>query len=62
LRWSDPVSAGWLTANIATIWQPADNWQIVASLENLFDKRYRVHGSGIDATGRNLLLSLHMLW
>jgi outer membrane receptor protein involved in Fe transport len=59
----DPTgTAGWLTANIATIWQPADNWQIVASLENLFDKRYRVHGSGIDATGRNLLLSLHMLW
>ncbi len=53
---------GWLTANVAVAWQPNDRWQIVASLENLFDKQYRVHGSGIDSTGTNLILSLHWLW
>jgi outer membrane receptor for ferrienterochelin and colicin len=55
-------TAGWLTVNLAAIWQPADDWQIVASLENIFDKRYRVHGSGIDSAGTNLILSLHKLW
>jgi hemoglobin/transferrin/lactoferrin receptor protein len=53
---------GWLTANVAATWQPNDRWQIVASLENLFDKQYRVHGSGIDSTGTNLILSLHRSW
>jgi len=55
-------TAGWLTANIAVTWQPTEHLQFVASLENLFDKRYRVHGSGIDAAGTNVILSLHMLW
>jgi len=55
-------TAGWLTLNLAAIWRPADDWQIVASVENIFDKRYRVHGSGVDSAGRNLILSLHKLW
>ena len=55
-------TAGWLTLNLAAIWRPADGWQIVASVENIFDKRYRVHGSGVDSAGRNLILSLHKLW
>jgi len=53
---------GWLTANIAVTWRPDDRWQLVASLENLLDKKYRVHGSGIEATGRNLILSVQTLW
>lgn len=53
---------GWLTANIAFAWRPDDHWQFTARFENLFDKRYRAHGSGIDATGRNLLLSLQYAW
>jgi len=53
---------GWLTANVAATWQPQDGWQIVAALENLFDKKYRAHGSGVDSTGTNLILSLRKLW
>jgi outer membrane receptor for ferrienterochelin and colicin len=53
---------GWLTANVAVTWQPNERWQFVASLENVFDKQYRLHGSGIDSTGTNLILSLHTLW
>jgi outer membrane receptor protein involved in Fe transport len=53
---------GWLTANIAATWRPNDRWQVMAVLENMFDKRYRVHGSGLDSSGANLILSLHMLW
>jgi len=53
---------GWLTANIAVSWQAGERWQATASVENILDKQYRLHGSGIDATGRNLLLSLHYSW
>ena len=53
---------GWVTANIAANWQASERWQATARVENILDKQYRLHGSGIDATGRNLLLSLHYSW
>ncbi len=53
---------GWVTANIAANWQASERWQAMARVENILDKQYRLHGSGIDATGRNLLLSLHYSW
>ncbi len=53
---------GWVTANIAATWQSGERWQATASVENILDKNYRLHGSGIDATGRNLLLSVHYAW
>jgi outer membrane receptor protein involved in Fe transport len=53
---------GWVTANIAATWQSGERWQATARVENIFDKRYRLHGSGIDATGWNLLLSLQVFW
>lgn len=53
---------GWLTLNIAAAWQLNDRWQIGASLENILDKNFRVHGSGIDSAGINLGLSLQTLW
>jgi len=31
-------------------------------VENLLDKRYRVHGSGIDSVGRNLFVSVRTYW
>jgi len=37
-------------------------WQLVLTLDNLLDKRYRVHGSGLDAPGRNLALSVRHRW
>ena len=53
---------GWVTANIAATWQLDEHWRATARLENILDKRYRLHGSGIDATGRNLLLNLRYSW
>jgi outer membrane receptor protein involved in Fe transport len=53
---------GWVTANIAATWQSGERWQATVSVENILDKQYRLHGSGIDATGRNLLLSVHYAW
>ncbi len=55
-------TSGWLTANIRASWQPDERWRISASLENLLDDQYRYHGSGIDAVGRNLSVSLEARW
>ena len=38
-------------------WRPAPGWRISAAAENLFDKNYRIHGSGVNEPGRNFILS-----
>jgi outer membrane receptor for ferrienterochelin and colicin len=55
-------TSGWVTANVAATWQSGERWQATARVENIFDKHYRLHGSGIDATAWNLLLSLQLFW
>jgi outer membrane receptor protein involved in Fe transport len=55
-------TAGWVTANLRASWDLSDTWQLSASVENLLDKRYRVHGSGIDSVGRNLFVSVRSGW
>jgi outer membrane receptor protein involved in Fe transport len=35
----------------------AQNWWFSITLDNLLDKRFRVHGSGLDAPGRNFTIS-----
>jgi outer membrane receptor protein involved in Fe transport len=53
---------GWATVNVAAEWRLRDRWLLTARLENLFDRRYRSHGSGIDAVGRNVFLSVRSSW
>jgi outer membrane receptor protein involved in Fe transport len=55
-------TSGWLTANLGAFWEPNAIWRVKVSLENLFDKQYRHHGSGIDAIGRNFSLSFAARW
>jgi outer membrane receptor protein involved in Fe transport len=45
---------GWGTLNILLDWQATDSLQLGLRLENLGDKAYREHASGIGAAGRNL--------
>lgn len=40
----------------------AQDWLLSVSLDNLLDKRYRVHGSGLDASGRNLSIGVRRSW
>ena len=53
---------GWATANIRTSWDVSETWQVAASVENVLDERYRVHGSGLDAVGRNVFVSVRARW
>jgi outer membrane receptor protein involved in Fe transport len=51
----DPTgTSGWATFNLLLSWQASQRLELGLRLENLADKNYREHGSGIDAPGRNL--------
>ncbi|MFC1702547.1 TonB-dependent receptor, partial [Pseudomonadota bacterium] len=45
---------GWGTLNLLLDWQVSASLQLGLRLENLADKSYREHASGIDAPGRNV--------
>jgi outer membrane receptor protein involved in Fe transport len=49
---------GWVTANLRVGWDVNASVRASLAVENLFDKGYREHGSGIDAPGINAILSL----
>ena len=51
-----------MTANVRAVINIGESWELTAQLENVLDKRYRVHGSGIDSSGRNLYVSARMGW
>ena len=44
----------WGTFNMLLDWQATASIKLGLRLENLFDKAYREHASGIDASGRNI--------
>ena len=48
----------WYTLNISAQYQITRNLQLIAALETILDKNYRVFASGINAPGRNLVLTL----
>lgn len=59
----DPTGTdGWTTANVDLRWQTDERWLLQLSALNLLDRGYRLHGSGIDAPGRNLALHLRYFW
>jgi hemoglobin/transferrin/lactoferrin receptor protein len=39
-------------------WQPSENISLNLALENVFDEDYRIHGSGLNEPGRNLIAQL----
>jgi outer membrane receptor protein involved in Fe transport len=47
-------TSGWVTFNLLASWQATDAASFGLKLQNLADRNYREHGSGIDAAGRSL--------
>ncbi len=52
----------WVTANLEASWRPDEYWLLQLGALNVLDETYRVHGSGLDAPGRNLRFSVRYLW
>lgn len=55
-------TAGWAILGAQASWAANGVWTIDMVADNLFDKRYRVHGSGIDAPGRNFSITIRTSW
>ncbi len=51
-------TAGWNTWNARVGWDFARDASVAFRFENLTDRRYREHGSGVDEVGRNATLTL----
>ncbi|UXI69515.1 TonB-dependent receptor plug domain-containing protein [Tahibacter amnicola] len=51
-------TAGWNTLNARLAWDFADQATLGLRLENLADRRYREHGSGLDEMGRSATVTL----
>jgi len=62
VRISPAGSAGWAITGVKGRWSPNDVWTVDLTVDNIIDKRYRVHGSGIDAPGRNVSISFRANW
>ena len=53
---------GWASFAARATWIPTSDWVLALTFSNMLDARYRVHGSGIDAVGQNLMLSARWSW
>ena len=53
-------TAGWATLGVRAAWMPAAAVRVAFGVENIFDRRYREHGSGFDAPGRNGFVTLEL--
>ena len=53
-------TSGWATLNVRAGWKADRNLTLQLDLENLMDKNYREHGSGVDSAGMNAIASVRM--
>ncbi len=50
-------TSGWATLNARVSWRASEHFNLSLRAENLGDKHYREHGSGLDEPGRNFILT-----
>lgn len=53
---------GWATVNLIAEFKASERLQVDLGVENLLDKQYRVHGSGLDARGINVIGNVRLYW
>ncbi len=58
-RIADGGTPGWVLFNLYAGYQQS-SFSINASLQNIFNEAYRIHGSGIDGIGRSFWISLRL--
>jgi hemoglobin/transferrin/lactoferrin receptor protein len=51
-------TAGWAVLGVRMGQPVGERWQLMWAVENILDRNYRVHGSGMDAAGINAYLNL----
>jgi len=49
---------GYAVLDVRSGWRLSERIRLDVALENVFDEDYRVHGSGLNRPGRNLILGL----
>jgi len=49
---------GYTVLHLRSSWRISDTLRLAAAVENVTDQNYRVHGSGLNETGRNLVVTL----
>lgn len=54
----DAGTPGWVTLNARAGTTLFGSSRVILAVENVFDRRYRWHGSGVDAPGRNVVVSV----
>ncbi len=55
-------TAGWAALGAKVELQFSQDWQLSFEIENALDKRFRAHGSGMDAPGRNFAVTARRKW
>ena len=55
-------TSGWGILGIRVSWDYGEAWQFSLGVDNISDKRYRRHGSGMDAPGQNVLVTVRRAW
>jgi iron complex outermembrane receptor protein len=55
-------TAGWAILGTRATWMPNALWAVDLMADNLLDKRYRVHASGIDSPGRIFAVTIRTTW
>ncbi len=53
---------GWVALGASTEWRLPSGWHLSLALHNGLDRRYRRHGSGIDAAGRGVTAAVRYVW
>jgi outer membrane receptor protein involved in Fe transport len=51
-------SPGWWTARVRAGMPVGERWDLFGGVENMLDRDYRVHGSGIDGMGRSVFAGI----